>query len=56
MELDVILLVREAMAGVKGSGDKEVDAEVYNKTLEERSNKWLSGPIQWEALPDSWQL
>ena len=29
------------MAGVK----------VYNKTLE-RSNKWLSGPIQWEALPE----
>jgi hypothetical protein len=40
------------MAGVKRSGDKEVDAEVYNKTLEERTNKWVSGPIQWEALPE----
>ena len=44
---------REAiMTGVKGSGDGEVDAEVHNKTLDERADSWLSGPIAWEDLPE----
>jgi hypothetical protein len=40
---------REATrSGVRGSGDREVDTEVYNKTLDEKADSWISGPINWE--------
>lgn len=39
------------LAGTKGSGNREVDLDVDNKTLEELSDKWLSGPIALNDLP-----
>ena len=38
--------------GARSSGDAEVDNTVYEKTLEERDEGWLRGPISFESLPD----
>ena len=35
------------------SGDDEIDAQVYEKTLEEVELGWTLGPISLESLPDT---
>ena len=38
--------------GARSSGDETVDLTVYEKTLEERDEGWLRGPISFESLPE----
>ena len=38
----------------QGSGDKDVDNQVWEKTMEEVSKGWLLGPLASEEVPD-WQ-
>ena len=33
------------LANMRSSGDSEIDAEVYQKTLDEKSDNWICGPI-----------
>ncbi len=33
------------------SGDRSIDLEVWNKTLDEVSSGWLEGPLEAEAVP-----
>ena len=35
-----------------GSGDAEVDAEVWRQTIEERDRGWLKGPLKLEEVPE----
>ena len=39
-------------AQCNGSGDAEVDAEVWRQTIEERDKGWLKGPLKLEEVPD----
>jgi hypothetical protein len=39
------------MSDAKGSGDSEVDMEVWRQTLEERARGWLIGPLDAEIVP-----
>ena len=41
----------QILAEPRGSGDLEVDTEVWNQTLEEASKGWLRGPIPLEKVP-----
>ena len=38
------------MSDAKGSGDSEVDMEVWRQTLEERDRGWLIGPLDAEIV------
>ena len=45
---------RQALRYGRGaSGDKSMDQQLYDKTLEERSKEWLVGPLPWDELEDS---
>lgn len=46
-------LRQSSLADVSGSGDSEVDAKVWEKTLDEVNKGWLSGPLQAEQVPVS---
>ena len=49
---DSAMSIRKALlVSVRSSGDAIIDAEVYNKTLEELRCGWLEGPIEVEQLP-----
>ena len=37
----------------RGSGDKEVDLEVWRQTLEECDQGWLKGPIKLHDIPET---
>ena len=44
---------RQAMQYGHGtSGDEDMDKQLYDKTLEERSKGWLAGPLPWDELED----
>lgn len=34
-----------------GSGDADVDAEVWRQTIEERDKGWLKGPLELDEVP-----
>lgn len=40
------------LATVRSSGDAEIDATVYEKTVEELSCGWLAGPFEISSLPE----
>ena len=40
------------MSECKGSGDPEIDAEVWKQTLEERDKGWLKGPLRDDEVPE----
>ena len=40
------------LAGMRSGGDGEIDAEVYRKTLDEKADGWICGPIKQEDLPE----
>ena len=40
------------LSNMRGSGDDEIDAEVYRKTLDEKADSWISGPIDPGDLPE----
>ena len=42
---------RTLLLDPKGSGDAEVDKEVWNQTLEEKNKGWLIGPIPHDKVP-----
>ena len=39
------------MSECRGSGDTEVDAEVWRQILDERDRGWLVGPLDDESVP-----
>lgn len=43
---------RKIFFSSRSSGDAAVDQTVYEKTLEERDEGWLRGPISFESLPE----
>ena len=43
---------RQRLCDSKGSGDSEVDAEVWKQTLEERDKGWLIGPLHESQVPE----
>ena len=40
------------LASMRSGGDGEIDAEVYRKTLDEKADGWICGPIKQEDLPE----
>ena len=44
---------QQVMRDCKGSGDSEVDAEVWKQPIEERDKGWLVGPISESDVPES---
>ena len=44
---------QQILGDCKGSGDTEVDAEVWRQTLEERDKGWLIGPIPESEVPEA---
>ena len=47
----LLLLLCSCLKTSKSSGDPLVDTAVYEKTLEERDEGWLEGPISFSSLP-----
>ena len=43
----------QILANPTGSGDADIDAEVWRQTLSERDVGWLRGPIPLEEIPDT---
>ena len=41
----------QVLSDPKGSGDAEVDAEVWQQTMDEVAKNWLRGPIPLEEVP-----
>ena len=42
----------QILAEAKGSGDNEVDMEVWQQTMDEVSKGWLRGPIPFDEVPE----
>ena len=53
LELQSSMRRSQILAEPKGSGDMEVDLEVWKQTLDEVSKGWLRGPIPVKEVPET---
>ena len=53
LEVHSSLRRSQILANPTGSGDADIDAEVWRQTLSERDVGWLRGPIPLEEIPDT---
>ena len=44
---------QQILSECKGSGDAEVDQEIWTQTLAERDRGWLTGPLPEQDVPEN---
>ena len=52
LELQSELRRSQILAEARGSGDVDIDAEVWRQTMDEVEKGWLKGPIELEDVPN----